>query len=366
MPRKSLMAITFVTLGIFLALMASCKNKGPIRPYDQPAPTPTPITGAIDVYVEDTVAIPGVTIIAVPPSNSVTFTEVTGNNGTAYFNPVTFETGVWGFTIPQQKYFATSFTGVNILGPGQTVTFTTGPTAPSISFTPTSATNYFYTSGVTVSYNVVYSQSGNLLVPINFVVSPSWPTNWTSTYMPLQLGNTNVGNAALTVAGSTCVNQNPVYQLKAFDGQSTPIKRSQSSSVTITKTFPSNVYLILNYVGGAGPVTGTLSLTTTNACSDTFSMNGYIYWMSHNTYCCAETLTLAGGIGLRPREYGWNDNFSLIASTLSAPITYRINANNLSLAKMYAVITSPAQFVGSYDCSFPVSAGSVTLMNVSY
>jgi len=335
-----------------------------VLPYDRPFPTPTPITGAIDVYVEDTVAISGLTIVAVPPSNSVTFTEVTGNNGTAYFNPGTFETGVWGFTIPQQKYFATSFTGANILGPGQTVTFTTGPDAPTIAFTPTSLTSYFYTSGVTISYNVVYSQPGNLLVPVNFTVSPSWPANWTSAYSPLLVGNTNVSNAALTVTATSCVNQKPVFNLQAFDGELTPKQKVISSPTTITKTFVSNAYLVLTYVGGVGssvPVTGTMNLTTSNGCSDSSSLNGCLYWMSHNTYCCGEAV-----LGLRPREYGWIDNFSFTASTFSSPLTYRISANNLSLAKMYAVITSPAQYVGTYNCSFPASAGSVTLMNVSY
>jgi len=365
MPRKSLTAITLVTLGIFLALMASCKNKGPVLPYDRPFPTPTPITGAIDVYVEDTVAISGLTIVAVPPSNSVTFTEVTGNNGTAYFNPVTFETGVWGFTIPQQKYFATSFTGANILGPGETVTFTTGPDAPTIAFTPTSLTSYIYTSGGTVSYNVVYSQPGNLLVPVSFVVSPALPTNWTSVYTPLQLGNTNVSSAALTIIGSTCVNQKPIFRLQANDIQPIPTPRTFSASVTITKTFISNAYLILNYMSGSASITGTISYSALNACSELSSLNGYIYWQSGTANCCSDRLVIAS-TGLRPREYGWTDNYSILSSSFSSPLTFTMKNSVMTAARMYAVITSPPQFAGIYNCGFPLSSGSTTLMNATY
>ena len=64
------------------------------------------VTGAVNVAVQDkNQAVAGLTVYAIPPSGSVTYSAATTTTGIATFNPPYLEVGNWTFVVPAQTPF---------------------------------------------------------------------------------------------------------------------------------------------------------------------------------------------------------------------------------------------------------------------
>jgi len=223
----------------------ACKNSGPSTPYDMAfTATPTPvaqITGPLNVVVQDnSQAVTGLQVLAIPPSGSVTYSQMTGIDGHAQFNPPSLEVGNWSIVVPAQtpRPYAQSSASLLVSSPNQAVTFIASQ--PTVGITPTGNTSYTSTNGGIVQYDLRYDQPGNLLVPVKLKFS-TMTANWTAASSPGTIGFTGSSNASLTVVGVSCVDLSPSFAVTLLDLMPTPTIRGFSSPQTITKAFSSGV-----------------------------------------------------------------------------------------------------------------------------
>ncbi len=269
-----------------------CKNNGPGTPYDihfTPTPTltsiftftptSTPIVqviGPVNVFVQDKgVGVPGLMVEAIPPSGVTVYSQATTASGTASFNPSYLQLGTWTFIVPAQTPFPYAPSTItmpvsvanetaNFNSAGATVYLT--PTVPEAFTSPNPGTPF--------TWNLIYSQPGNLYVPAQLVFS-GFPTNWSGSYGPGTIGYGNADTASVTVIGVNCVDKQPSFAVTMIDSQSYP--RAYSSQKTIAKSFTSIVTVTWNTTGlnaefcndgtGVGVVNGTLTVSTSNACA---------------------------------------------------------------------------------------------------
>ncbi len=133
-----------------------------------PTATSTPLASTITVLVVDGTAQSGVTVIANPPYGSPMTLE-TNSSGLGVFNvPVS---GNWVLNVPTQGNFYQSAVTVNVTSTEETssaVTFTTQGQALSLS---TSNSESYGITGGNISYQVGYTQPGNLMEPIVLSIS---------------------------------------------------------------------------------------------------------------------------------------------------------------------------------------------------
>jgi hypothetical protein len=268
-----------VLVAVSALFSGSCKDSGPSTPYDIAfTPTPVRIYGSVNVFVEDKgIGVPNLTVQAIPPSGVTVFSQATTASGIAIFNPPYLEVGNWTFVVPAQTPFpfAPSTITMPVSAVGETANFNSAgatlyltPTVPE-SFTST-------TPGSPYTYNMVYSQPGNLFVPAQMAFS-AFPNNWSGTYGPATIGYGNADTASVTVIGVNCVDQQPSFAVTALDFEPTPYPRANSSPQTILKGFTSTVTVTWNTTGinsnfcgngtFIGIVSGTLTVSTSNACS---------------------------------------------------------------------------------------------------
>ncbi len=109
-----LVVSVIVSLACGFALLDGCKKNVPTAAdapsLNQATPTPLPISGPLEVYVTDnyltyptpgstpvlnSFPVTGLSVQAIPPSNSVTYTKTTQPDGKAYFLPSQLEVGNW-------------------------------------------------------------------------------------------------------------------------------------------------------------------------------------------------------------------------------------------------------------------------------
>ncbi len=264
---------------IFLFQFVGCDSKSsPSTPYDLPfTPTPTQIvhiTGSVNVAVEDkSQAVTGLTVYAIPPSGSATYSAATTTTGIATFNPPYLEVGNWTFVVPAQTPypFAPSTITMPVSVANEQALFTSS--GVSMQLTPPVPAAISGTGGGVFVYGVSYNQ-GNLLVPVKLRIS-SLPSNWSAGYAPATFGFTANDTASVTVTGSGCVDKAASFSVTAMDLEPTPYPRASSSTQTITKNFTSTVtvtwsqsyfnnYSSCNLVKQAN---GTLTVSSSNSCA---------------------------------------------------------------------------------------------------
>ncbi len=212
-------------------------------PGNQATPTPTPILGSFILQVNDyNGGVGGVTVIAIPPDQSVTYTVKTQTGGFCYVSPPYIQPGNWAFEVPTQKYFADSKMTAPITAAYQGVTFSSAGTN-SIFLTPTTYPESFNSAaGGSFTYNLVYQQAGNLLVPIK-PVFPTLANNWSATG-PASVGFLTFSDqVAITITSSVCVDQSANFAVTGVDFEPTPHVPFGATSApqTVSKNFTSTV-----------------------------------------------------------------------------------------------------------------------------
>ena len=284
MKKITLTIFSFLmTFQIFLSFYG-CNNKNsPATPYDLPfSPTPTQIAhvyGPVMVSVIDkNLAVQGVTVLAIPPSGSATFSGATTTTGIATFNPPYLEVGNWTFIVPQQTGFP--FAPSTITMPVSVANEQAGfnSAGATLQLTPPVPAAFSSTNGGVFVYGVAYNQPGSLLVPVHLSLS-SLPSNWSWGSSPTTLGYSASVTGAVTITGASCVDSSPNFTVTALDFEPTPYPRASSAPQTISKNFTSNVTVSWNTTGlnssfcnngtAIGIVYGTLTVSTSNACSST-------------------------------------------------------------------------------------------------
>jgi hypothetical protein len=318
------------------------------------------ITGSINAIVQDnSQAVTGLQVLAIPPSGSVTYSQLTAIDGHAQFNPLSIEVGTWSFVIPAQtpRPYGNSMATMSVSAPNQSITFIASQ--PTVGITPTSNTSYTSTNGGIINYNLIYNQPGNLLVPVKLKFS-NLPTNWTAGSSPVTIGFTNVSNSSLTVTGVNCVDQSPSFAVTTLDLIPTPTIRSWSDPQTIAKAFTSTVTVSWtttginnNFCGNGtliGIITGHLDVSVSNACASNVAVA--VSWNTGN--CCYNSfVTPKGTIGAANCGGG---------SLQFGPGSYNCTVN--SGATWGSINVS---FNGvSRTVSFPTSGGGVQLLSTTY
>ena len=335
---------TAIVLGILLivsfAVMCSisCKNAGPGTPYDLSftptltvTSTPTPVInvpGSVNVFVMDKgLAVPGLTIQAIPPSAATTYSQATTTTGIATFSPANLQLGTWTFIVPAQTPFpfAPSTITMPVSVSNETANFTSA--GATIYLTPTVPESFTSNNpGTPFTYNLVYGQPGNLFVPAQLAFS-GLPNNWSISSGPTSLGFGPADTGAVTVVGLNCVDVAPSFAVTAMDFESPSVPRAYSSTQTITKGFTSTVtctWTVNNFNNNFCNdgnfifiIGGNLTISSSNACSP----NVNVYWKSGN--CCSNQLSTpngnigaqdcgGGSLNFGPGNYGctfYNDEY---------------------------------------------------------
>lgn len=226
MKRLTIIKVTTVVLVMIVFLWVGqngCKKTdspfGVNAPQgvDVPTWTPTPVSGAIEVYIRvGSSFYQGVTVLLVDPNGNTLTPQLTQPAGFAPFNPTVLSLGIWKAIIPTQsvgyvlsvsgipvtfdQYFYNSSLPFTITGPGQTsVSFYSGTN--SISVAPVSQTYplaYPFTAPLTVTYNLV----GNLNIPVS-ISSSSLPSGMSLLPAQFVLGE-GVTQQPVTFSKSVC------------------------------------------------------------------------------------------------------------------------------------------------------------------
>ena len=240
-----------VVMALFI-IWTGCKKKedNPTSPStnipgNQATATPTQILGSFIVQVNDrTGGVGGVTVIAIPPDQSVTYTVKTQTGGFCYVSPPYIQPGNWSFEVPTQKYFADSKMTAPVTAAFQGVTFSSVGAGPaSIYLTPTTSPESFNSAaGGSFTYNLVYQQPGNLLVPVK-PIFPILPNNWSASG-PASVGFLSTSDqVAITITSSVCVDQSASFAVTGLDFEPTPQipNGAFSASQTVLKNFTSTM-----------------------------------------------------------------------------------------------------------------------------
>jgi hypothetical protein len=187
------MKLRNIGLGLFLAflpiilftLFVGCKKTatplGANAPMglDIPTYTPTPVAGAIEVYVVDGTQIQGVTVFVVDPTGNTLPSAITQPTvGYAAFNPANTKPGVWTAFVPSQP-----------------VSYVTNPGGAN----STTINNYYYNSYQTFNVNsvgvgsVTFQNNGDsiYLEPLSIVNNGTFPNNYPVTAIYQNNGNLN-------------------------------------------------------------------------------------------------------------------------------------------------------------------------------
>jgi len=266
---------------LIVCISLGCNGKSsPSTPYDLPfSPTPTQIAhvyGPVMVSVIDkNLAVHGVTVLAIPPSGSATYSGPTTTTGIVTFNPPYLELGNWTFVVPQQNGFpfAPSTITMPVSVANEQANFNSA--GATIQLTPPVPAAYSSTNGGVFVYGLTYNQPGNLLVPVKLALS-SMPNNWSGTSSPATLGYSGSVTWAITITGASCVDSSPSFSVTGVDMEPTPYPRANSIPQTIAKNFTSTVTVSWNTTGlntdfcnngtVIGIVYGTLTVSASNAC----------------------------------------------------------------------------------------------------
>ena len=264
MPRKSLMAITFVTLGIFLALMASCKKGGPAQPYDVKLPD---YSGDLTVRVLDKYdVVPGVTIIAVDPvGNALTgFTDSTGQMGfpiNIKRNYVSDPAPVFTMLLPGQGIYCDSSGSITLENGTNEYAFVS-PGSVTMVAVPAGPVSYASNLQTNIIYDLQYQNKGNLQVPVSLSainVPSGWAINFGNIFMDCGLSHTPV-----TVTVPTNSYYQPGIQYQGFTTLPTPESKRYiwTEPTTIKRGYSIGVWGNVSVTSVISAVTGSFGFAT--------------------------------------------------------------------------------------------------------
>lgn len=309
-----------------------CKNTDhPLGVYgpnglDIPSPTPTPITGSIDVYVnyQNTDQV-GVTVQMVDP-NGVTLSS--GNPVTtqpyvnyAPFNPPSLTVGQWKAIIPQQGKFDASIQTFNVTGPGQfAVTFDQGLQVLSVS--PVSQT-YPTSAGNNFLFGLNYNQTGNLNVPVS-VTYNILPNLWAGIPLALVLSNGETASVTFTKLGCNSVPVSVTFFAKDFSDSSI-----SQTNILLVKGYPLPVTLRANIQNdGNGAYQATFQVTSNGDCGVTYVLSSYDACYGKN-FSANDNLVDGQSVTYRYGDGSWNNacgTYTEILTTPYGPITWNSGA----------------------------------------
>lgn len=295
--KKLFFVIVTALFGAFQisVFILGCNSKnGPATPYDLPfTPTPTQIvhiTGPVMVSVQDkSAAVTGLTVLAIPPSGTVTLSQATTTTGIATFNPPYLEVGIWTFIVPvQTPYpFAPSTITMPVSVANEMAAFASVPA--TIQLTPPVPSAFTGTNGGQFVYGMNYIQTGNLFVPVTMKIS-SLQSGWSGGYSPTTIGFSGNDSGYVTITGAGCVDESQNFAVTAFDLEASPYIRGTSAAQTVTKSFTSSISV--QWVNGSPfqnvsvcnlekKLPGTLVVSGTNSCG---TVNVYMTECSTNCF----------------------------------------------------------------------------------
>ena len=278
--KKRFYFIPFILLAGGMGIFLGCnKTDHPFGVYaplglDRPTYTPTPSSGAIEVYVNDLgTAVQGVSIIVIDPSGNTLGPNLTQPVvGFAAFNPPNLTAGIWTAKVPTQgvSYFTTGSLLVNhyyylstqnflVNGSGTySVTFSTG--GNTVSVAPVSM-SYGTSYPLNIPLTVTYNQGGNLNVPVS-VTSPSLPTGMSLSASSFIFGE-GVTQQPVTFSKSICYSRNIPIRFLSKDFVNVTII---TNPVTLFHNFPVPIVM-----------TGQNYSTIDSSCSGNICFNFVIY-----------------------------------------------------------------------------------------
>ena|GEM_PF-3108661 len=342
--KKRVYLLQFSLLAGLIGFYFGCNKTdhpfGVDAPYglDVPTLTPTPGTGAIEVYVSDTgAAIQSVNIYLLDPAGN-TFNSQTTQPvvGYAAFNPPVLTSGVWHAVVPSQsvsyvtsgpvtikKTYGYSVIPINVTGSGQyAATFSTGGNIVRVS--PVTQA-YQFSNPSNIPVTVSYYQNGNLDVPVSVTMSMNptiaginflSPANWV-------FGGSNL--IATDIIGKNICYYNPVtLSLATSDFSGNPIN---TNNATISRGFSIPVTLVATKVSGAG-VTEYLEIGVQTADDCGASIYNVSFTLPANgTY----TGTVANGGYVSVNEHSLNYN---VSSSVTLPGGGVINGSSFFIANI--------------------------------
>jgi hypothetical protein len=268
-----------LTFGVFIGCQKTDSPLGIYAPQGLDRPTQTPIarlTGPVMVSVADkSAAVTGLTVLAIPPSGSTTFSQATTTTGIATFNPPYLEVGNWTFIVPAQTPYpfapSTITMGVSLIN--QTAAFASAPA--TIQLTPPVPSVITGTSGGQFIYGMNYIQPGNLWVPVTIKIS-ALNSGWSGGYSPTTIGFSGSDSGFVTVTGGGCVDKAQSFAVTAFDFSAVPYFRGNSAPQTVTKSFTTTVTVswsspnfsnVSNCNIEKSSNAGSLVISATNGCT---------------------------------------------------------------------------------------------------
>ncbi len=276
--KKNWVISTTLFLGFFSFYYLGCqKTDHPFGIYapnglDVPTATFTPVTGAILAgVIDNNLPKAGVTVTATDPFANV-MTSVTDSFGLAAFNPAVLNLGVWTIEVPTQGRYYQSSIPLTVTGSNDSVTFRAGN--QTLSATPVTPQTYG-SSNTSIAYNLIYDQPYNLNVPVVLSTNSGLPAPWTKTFQPVTIGN-SVGSSNVTIGKTGCYYQAFSFLFNATDLFGNPI---DGKPATISRGFPIPIVIGFSQTcstqcgGGSWTASAALTLTTTNDCGQSWSIN---------------------------------------------------------------------------------------------
>lgn len=281
---------TFFSLAFMCIFIASysiigCqKTQNPFGVYapqglDRPTLTPTPSSGVIQVYVDDSgTAIQGVSVIVVDPLGNTIGPNITQPIvGYAAFNPSNLLNGTWTAKVLTQgisyvaagpltidHYYYSSSQPFTVSGAYASYGITFSTVGNSVSTAPTSF-NFGLPYPVNIPMTVTYNQNGNLNVPVS-ITCPMLPTGISASPSSFILGE-GVTQQPVTISKSTCYSKNIPFQITTLDFTANPIL---TNPVTIFHSYPVSIIMSGTNVSDSDPTCTsycyTFYLNTTNDC----------------------------------------------------------------------------------------------------
>lgn len=199
---------------------------------DVPTPTPTPISGAIEVFVQDNlVAMQGVTVFIINPSGVTFGPSLTQPAvGMAPFNPSNVQPGVWTAFLPTQGvsfveaqgsnvftfnyYYYNSTQTFNVSSSGQnSVTFSAFD-INTVSLAPVSC--FYPTSSAVIPITAVYNYFGNVNVPVSISSLTNLPNGNYIIPTSFVLGE-GVSFQPMTIVKPNCLPGDVPVSISAYD-----------------------------------------------------------------------------------------------------------------------------------------------------
>jgi hypothetical protein len=283
------LAIPFLTVLLAVSFFGCKKTNQPLGldaplGFDRPTLTPTPQTGAIQIYVSDPQivsggAMQGVSIALIEPSGNTFSVQATQPLvGYAAFNPPNLSSGIWTAEVPAQsvsfqlvnsgvttnvkRTYGLSTLPITISSSGQySATFSSG--GNSVAISPVSQAMGTSIPGF-LPVTVSYYENGNLDIPVTVDLQGSTNVPGFSWQNPITwLFGGGVFYAPATLVKNQCYYQPLNFTLAASDLSGNPIPTAGAS---ITRGFQIPVTLFVEKTLISGVENEQASIQASNDC----------------------------------------------------------------------------------------------------